>query len=295
MSGPVILSCALTGGSPESVNKSQYVPRSPQQIADQALEAEQEGAAIAHIHVRDPESGAPSVKVEYYEEVVDRIRSARSKLIINLSTGAGGLFRSRQDGEVGFEPHPGSNPPMSPYERVEHVLRCKPDICSLDIATLNFGFGMQMINDPEHLAEMAGLIHDAGVKPELEVFDLGHLTLALDLFKRGVLKTPAFFQFCLGIPFGAPALPETVSLMRSMIPKGSVWSAFAIGSAEFQMAAIATSMGGHIRVGLEDNLYSGRGQLAKSNAELVTKANNLIFEMGFSLATPEEARNILGL
>lgn len=293
MRGPIILSCALTGGA-DTTKKSPYVPVTPKAIAEHALNAEAAGAAVAHIHVRDPQSGRPAVNIEYYEEVVDRIRSAGSNLIINLTTGTGGLFQAREDGTCGFEPCLAVNPPMTARERVAHVLKIRPDICSLDIATMNFG-PIPMINTPAQIAEMAGLIAQANVKPEIEVFDLGHLRLAIDLLERGVLRSPAFFQFCLGIPWGAPALPEAVALMRSMLPRDSVWSAFAISTEEFPMVATAAAMGGHVRVGLEDNLYIERGKLAKDNAELVTKARQIIADLGYSLATPAEARKILSL
>ena len=293
MRGLIIVSCALTGGA-DTTTKSPYVPVMPQQIADHALQAEAAGAAIAHIHVRDPHSGRPSVSIDCYTEAVERIRSEGSQLIINLTTGPGGIFQARSDGRSGFEPCFAANPAMSPQERVAHVLRLRPDICSLDIATMNFG-EIPMINTPAMIKAMADLIAEAGIKPELEVFDLGHLRLAANLLERGILRSPGFFQFCLGIQWGAPASPEAVSLMRSMLPPGSAWSAFAISSDQFPMVATAAAMGGHVRVGLEDNLYIEKGKLAKNNAELVAKACDIITSLGFSVATPRQAREILGL
>jgi uncharacterized protein (DUF849 family) len=182
----------------------------------------------------------------------------------------------------------------SPAVRVQHILNIKPPVCTLDVATLNFGEQVFM-NTPAHLREMADAIHDAGVKPEIEVFDLGHIVLAKQLIKEGHLKQPPLFQLCLGIPYGAPATPEVLLLMRDMLPEAAVWSAFGISSAEFPIVAHSVIAGGHVRVGLEDNLYMSKGVLAPSNAALVARAARIICELGEEVATPDEAREIFGV
>jgi uncharacterized protein (DUF849 family) len=281
----VIVSCAVTGGA-DSAHVSPAVPRSPAQIAAEVLAARRAGAAIAHVHVRDPETGKPSRELAYYRETVARVRDAGSDVLLNLTTGPGASFL------------PGSNDPLGnfvdPMERIAHVLELRPQICSLDVATMNFG-ARAMVNVPGQLAQMAKAIRDAGVKPELEVFDLGHVQLAAKMIADGEIGAPPLMQLCLGIAWGAPATAEGMIAMRSLVPPGCHWSAFGISRQQFPMVAQSVILGGHVRVGLEDNLYLSRGVLAPGNAALVERAVTIIEALGASVATPQEAASILGI
>ncbi len=291
MARPVIISCAVTGGSGEAPKKSQYVPITPEQIANDCIAAAKAGANITHIHVREPSTGNGSMELKYYREVVDRIRNSKVEVLINLTTGTGGMYvPSKEDpGRAG----PGSNI-TTPEARVAHILELKPDVCSLDVATMNMTNTVFM-NTPSHLEKMAMMIASAGVKPELEVFDHGHLRLAADMVKRGLIKSPPLFQMCLGIAWGAPADTETMTLMRSQLPPGAVWAAFGISRHEFPMAAQAVILGGHVRVGLEDNLYIAQGKLSAGNAPLVERAVQIIEALGERRATIAETRQLLGI
>jgi uncharacterized protein (DUF849 family) len=285
-----IITCAVTG-SITRPEQHANLPITPPQIAAAAIEAAKAGAAIAHIHVRDPETGAPSMALEHYREVVDRIRSSGSDLIINLTTGPGGRFiPSEDDPKVAA---PGSNL-MRPEKRVEHVVALRPEICSLDLNTMWFGSSV-VINTPKSAATMARAIREAGVLPELEVFDSGDIQLAHQLLEGGVLARPALFQVVLGIRNGFPATPETLLYARSLLPGDAHWAAMGIGRMEFPIVAQACLLGGHVRVGLEDNLYLGKGVLAPSNAALVERAVTIVELLGRSVATAAEARAILGL
>lgn len=290
MASKTIITCAVTG----SITKPEQhpdLPITPRQIADAAIGAARAGAAIVHIHVRDPASGAPSMDLELYREVVERIRSSDTDLIINLTTGPGGRFiPSDDDPKVAA---PGSNL-MPPERRVEHVIALRPEICSLDLNTMWFGNAV-VINTPRNAAIMAKAIRAAGVLPELEVFDSGDIQLAQQLLADGALARPALFQVVLGIRNGFPATPETLLYARSLLPDDAMWAAMGIGRMEFPIVAQACLLGGHVRVGLEDNLYLGKGVLAPSNAALVERAANLVELLGGSVATPAEARDILGL
>lgn len=288
MSEPTIITCALTGAG-DTVSKSPAVPVTPKQIADQAIDAAKAGAAVVHIHVRDPASGAPSVEFSHYAEVVDRIRESRVDVVLNLTSGPGSLYSA--EGSV-LRPAPSVNPPMTPLQRLDHILKLKPEICSLDVATLNFG-PIAMVNLQADLEFMGRIISEANIKPELEVFDLGHIRLAKHLLDTGVLKNPAFFQFCLGVPWGAPARSDVLKLMRDMLPTDARWSAFGISHHQFKIAAAACEIGGHVRVGLEDNLYISKGQLASSNAQLVEEAARIVSRQGSRPASAAEARKML--
>ena len=290
MARPVIISCAVTGGAP-STKLSPYVPVTPEQIANECIAAAKAGAAIVHIHVRDPETGGGSMEKKHYKEVVDRIRSNGIEVLINLTTGPGASYTP--SAEDPRRATPGSTM-STPARRVEHVLELKPDICSLDVATMNFGDYVFM-NTPGHLKEMAQMINESGVKPELEVFDVGQVRLANDLIAKGFLKSPALFQLCLGIAWGAPATTEAMLLMRNLLPADSVWASFGISRHEFPMAAQAVILGGHVRVGLEDNLYLEHGKLAPGNASLVQRGVEIINALGEKPATVKETRQILGL
>jgi len=281
MQRKVMISCAVTG-SADTPGRNPAVPVTPPQIAQSAIDAAKAGAAIVHVHVRDPQTTRPSMELALYREVVERIRDSGTDVLINLTTGPGARFvPGKEDPE---KPGPGTTLRL-PAERVRHVLELKPDICSLDMGSLNMG---------PHEA-MAVAIREAGVLPELEVFETGHLLLAKRMIESGHIKPPGMFQICLGIAWGQPASPEAMSYMRSLLPANSPWFAFGISLHQFPMAAQAVLLGGHPRVGLEDNLYLGKGKLAPSNAALVEKAGKIIDLLGDNLATPSDARQMLGL
>lgn len=287
----IIISCALTGGASGTRERNPAVPVSPQEIAEQAIDAARAGAAIVHIHVRDPATGEPSSKFEYYQETVSRIREAGSGVLINLTTGPGCILNIPTDEPYRVEPIAHSQL-MTPAQRIEHILKLKPDICSLDVATMNVGDAV-FANPVPHLKLMAEGIRKSGVIMELEVFDLGHVRLAQHLMQSGALPRNCYFQFCLAVPWGAPATPEVLASMRNMLPDETTWSAFGIGPDQFPMVAVSAVMGGHVRVGLEDNLYVAHRQLAKSNAELVSKAARIVRDLGFEVAAASEARETL--
>lgn len=288
MARKVIISCAVTGGGALTKN-SRYVPITPEAIAREAIAAASAGAAVVHIHVRDPETGAPGGGVELFRDVVSRIRDSGTDVVINLTTGPG----ARYDPPI-EDPRRADVVVQPPADRVRHVVELRPDICSLDVATMNFG-PSPIVNSPEHLRYMAKAIYAANTKPELEVFDLGQVGLALHMMQQGDIRQPAFFQFCLGIPGGAPATTEALLAMRNMVPPGTVWSAFGISRWEFPIVAQSVILGGHVRVGLEDNLFLGRGELAQGNAPLVERAAGIIQALGEDVASPAEARQILSL
>lgn len=289
MTRPVIVSCAVTG-SGDTTNISPYVPITPEHIAHEALAAHAAGAAAVHIHVRDPETGAPSRSLGLYREVLGIIRESGSAVIINLTTGIGARFSPDE-----ADPNRNAGVGMAlPEERTRHVLDLRPDICSLDVATMNFG-RHAFVNTPDHIERIARAVREAGVKPELEVFDLGHIALARHLCAHGLFEDPPFFQLCLGVPWGAPATPESIMAMRSQLPASANWSAFGVSAQHFPMVALSVILGGHVRVGLEDNLYMARGELAEGNAPLVERAVRIIRDLGGSVASPSEARRILGL
>ncbi|WP_213770575.1 3-keto-5-aminohexanoate cleavage protein [Bradyrhizobium sp. dw_78] len=286
----VIITCAVTGNltKPE---QSPYLPITPQQIADSALEAAEAGAAIAHIHVRDPETGRPSMSLDLYRDVVDRIRARNAQLVINLTTGPGGRFvPSEDDPKVAA---PGTTL-MAPEKRVEHVEILRPDICTLDLNTMNSG-GEVVINTPRNVRKMAERIKAVGVLPEIELFDSGDCHLARDMFADGSLKGPGLFSLVLGVKYGFNASPETMIYGRDLLPPGAIWTGFGIGRSEFPMVAQAYLLGGHVRVGMEDNLYMSKGVLAKSNAELVVHAADILRSVGATIASAADARAMLGL
>lgn len=287
---PVIICCAVTG-SGDTTGKNQAVPVTPRQIAESAIEAAQAGAAIVHLHVRDPQSGAPSMELALYRETVEIIRESRVDVIVNLTTGAGARF-------VPDPAEPSKGGPgttfTTPARRVEHVLALTPEVCSLDIGSMNMG-AHAFLNTPGHLAEMAAAVTEAGVVPELEVFEAGHVMLARAMIERGQLPAPPLFQLCLGVSWGQPATTEAMVYMKSLLPAGANWFAFGVGIRQFPMAAQAILLGGHVRVGLEDNLYLAKDVLAPSNAALVEKAVGIVRALGRSVASPDEARSILNI
>jgi uncharacterized protein (DUF849 family) len=285
-----IISCALTGNL---VKPEQHpgLPVTPRQIAEAALDARRAGAAIVHIHVRDPETGRPSMRVDLYREVVERIRDSGSDLIINLTTGEGGRFVPSED-----EPRvagPGTTL-AHPLLRVAHVVELKPEICSLDLNTMNSA-GQVVINTPGNVRKMAEAIVVAGVKPELEVFDSGDIHLANDMISEGLIPGRPFFQIVTGVKYGCAPTVETLAYMKSLLPPGAIWSAFGIGAREYPMLAAAHLLGGQVRVGMEDNIYIRRGQLTRDNAELVEQAVRLLDLLGSEPASPAEARAMLDL
>ncbi len=289
MTRPVIVSCAVTG-SGDTTKLSPYVPVTPKQIAGEALAAHAAGAAIVHIHVRNPETGAPSRDIVLYREVVERIRARSTSVILNLTTGPGARFTPDEK-----DPNRNASPGMAaPQDRMDHVLELKPEICSLDVATMNFG-QHAFVNTPAHITRIAEAVRAAGVKPELEVFDLGHIALANNLLAKGLFADPPYFQLCLGVPWGAPATPEAMATMKAMLPANAHWSAFGVGAQHFPAVAMTVVNGGHVRVGLEDNLYMSKGVLAEGNGPIVARAVRIIREIGAEIASPAEARKILGL
>jgi uncharacterized protein (DUF849 family) len=284
-----IISCAITGNMTTREHHPE-LPVTPQEIIKASLNAATAGAAIVHIHVRDPHTGKPSTKLSLYREVTDAIRAA-SDVVINLTTGPGGRF---VPGEIDPKIAGEGTTLTTPERRVEHIVELKPEICSFDFNTMNSGASV-VINTPTNLRRMARLITSAGVKPELEVFDTGDVHLAKDLLNEGLIPGIPFFQIVLGVKYGAEASPEALAYMRSALPPGALWSAFGISRFEFPMLAQSFLLGGHVRVGLEDNVYLEKGVLAPDNAALVAKAVRIIRDLGGTVATPREARQILKL
>ena len=247
MQRKVIISCAVTG-SADSPGKNPAVPVTPPQIARSCIEAAQSGAAVVHIHVRDPKTTKPSMDVALYREVAERIRASGTDMLINLTTGPGARFEHDPSDPTKAGP---SSTLRGPEDRVRHVVELRPDICSLDMGSLNMGSRV-FINTPAHLQTMAAAIREADVLPELEVFETGHLLLAKRMIETGHIKPPGMFQICLGIAWGQPATPEAMSYMRNLLPRESPWFAFGISLHQFPMVAQAVLLGGHVRVGLED-------------------------------------------
>ena len=288
-----IITCAVTG-SGDTARRHPDLPKSPGEIATAAIEAAKAGAAIAHIHVREPETGKPSRDVALYREVVDRIRGSETDVIINLTTGMGvDLFLGPDDDPLNFT---ADTDCVGQMERMEHVEALLPEICSLDCGSFNYmGQNYVYVSTQTMLEIGAKRLQEIGVKPELEVFDTGQIWFARHLVEQGLIDDPPLFQVCLGIPWGAPATPGVFQTMVNELPDGCNWTGFALGAMEMPVVAQALLLGGNVRVGLEDNLYLEKGVLAKSSAEQVEKAIRIIREMGHEPATPDEAREILGL
>ena len=289
----VFITCAVTG-SGDTVGKSDKVPYTPEAIAADCIAAAKAGAAVVHIHVRDPETGAPSREVEYYAEVDDRIRASDVDPVINLTAGMGGdvTFGSVESplplAEAGTDM-------VGASERLDHVRKILPEICTIDCGSMNFGEGdYVMTNTPSILAEMARQVQELGVRPELEVFDTGHLWQAKSLVEQGLIVDPIMVQLCMGIPWGAPPDLNTFMAMVNNIPDSWTFSAFSIGRKQLQYVALAAIAGGNVRVGLEDNLYLDRGQLA-TNRDLVERAVDILSGMNFDIMTPAEVREKMQL
>lgn len=289
MNPEVFISCALTGAG-DTVERSPHVPVTPAQIADSGLAAANAGASILHIHVREPGSGKPSRDIALYREVVERIREANDTVILNLTGGMGGDLIFGEADPLTLQP---DSDFVAAEERIAHILTLRPEICSLDCGSLNFG-DMVYATTPGWLRRMAGLIRDVGVKPELEVFEIGHLRMANQLISEGLIVAPPMFQLCLGIRWAADASPRTMAFLADMLPPGAVWAGFGLGAAQFPMAAQAVLLGGHVRVGLEDNLFLRRGVPA-TNADLVARAVGVIESLGGEVIGPDATRQKLQL
>ena len=292
MNREVFITCAVTG-SGSTQNRSSKVPRSPKQISDSALAAAKAGASIVHCHVRDPETGAPSRNLAYYREVTDRIRSADIDVVLNLTAGMGGdLVLGPTSCPL---PLSEKTDVISAEERLCHVAECLPEICTLDCGTMNFAEAdYVMVNTPGMLTDMGRMIVDLGVLPEIEAFDTGHLWYAKHLVEQGILHKTVLVQLCLGVPWGAPDDLNTFLAMVNNVPQNWFFSAFSIG--RHQMAYVAASVlaGGHVRVGLEDNLWLDKGDLAE-NWQLVKRAKSIIENLGARVLAPNEVRTKLGL
>lgn len=289
MSRDVFITCALTGAG-DTVGRSPHVPVTPEQIARSGLDAAAAGASIIHIHVRDPETGKPSRNLALYREVVQRIRERNDDVILNLTGGMGGdiVF----GGGDPFDLQPGTDF-VSAEERIEHILDLRTQMCSLDCGSLNFD-EMVYATKPSWLRRMAGLMRDAGVKPELECFEIGHVRMARQLIEEGLIAPPPMFQLCLGVKWAADASTRTMATLADMLPSGAVWAGFGLGAMQMPMVAQAVLLGGHVRVGLEDNLFLSKGVPA-TNAQLVEKAASIVGLLGHEIAGPARTREILGI
>ncbi len=294
MQWEVFITCAVTGAG-ATPDKSPHVPVTPEEIATSALDAARAGAAIVHIHVRDPKSGVGSRDVSLYEEVADRIRSSDVDVILNLTAGMGGDLVLGGD-EAVLPPNPTGTDMVGATERLAHVRSVMPEICTLDCGTMNFASGGDyiMVNTPGVLRSMAKQVQALGVRPELEVFDTGHLVQVHEMIRDGILDDPVMIQLCMGIAYGAPDDPTTLLALVNNLPKGAVFSAFSISRMQLPFVAMAALAGGNVRVGLEDNLYAGPGQLA-TNADLVARARTILESMNVRVIGPQEARDRLKL
>jgi uncharacterized protein (DUF849 family) len=285
----IMITCAVTGNL-TTPDQTPHLPITPEEIADACLGAAEEGACIAHIHVREPGSGKPSMKLEYYQDVVARIRARNRQLILNLTTGPGGRFvPSEDDPKVAA---PGTTL-MRPEDRVTHVTALRPEICTLDLNTMNSG-GQVVINTPGNVRRMAKVISAAGAKPEIELFDSGDIALMHDLLKDGTLKGPQLTSFVMGVKYGFQPSPETVIYARNLLPADAAFTAIGIGRSTFPMVAQSVLAGGHARTGLEDAVYIDRGVLAQTNAQMVAKARRIAEDLGSQIMRAGEAREMLG-
>jgi uncharacterized protein (DUF849 family) len=286
-----MITCALTGAG-DTVARSEHVPVTPAQIAEAGIEAARAGATIVHVHVRDPRTGRGSRDVELYREVVERIRASDVDVIINTTAGMGGdLVLDPQEPTRFVE----GTDLVNGVERLAHVEQLLPDICTLDCGSLNFGEDSTVyVSTPAILRDGAKHIQELGVRVEMEIFDTGHLWFAKQLVEEGLIDSPSLFQLCMDIPYGAPADPSLLAAMVNQLPPGSVWTSFALGRMQLPWVAQSVLLGGHVRVGLEDNLYLSRGVKA-TNAQLVERARTIIQAMGADVATPDDARELLRL
>ena len=291
MNRNVIITCALTGAG-DTTSKSEHVPVRPEQIAESGIAAARAGAAVVHVHVRDPQTGQGSRDVALYREVVERIRASDVDVVVNTTAGMGGDLVLDPKQPTRFVE---GTDLVSGVERLAHVEELLPDICTLDCGSLNFGEGsLVYVSTPDMLREGAKRIQELGVRVEMEIFDSGHLWFARQLVDEGLIDDPPMFQLCMDIPYGAPADPALLAAMVNQLPDGAVWASFAIGRMQMPWVAQSVLLGGHVRVGLEDNLYLSRGVKA-TNAQLVERAGSIVEAMGATVATPDDARSILKL
>jgi uncharacterized protein (DUF849 family) len=290
MQSRVMITCAVTGNQ-TTPEMTPHLPITPEQIAEACLGAADAGAAAVHIHVRDPKTGRPSMELDHYREVVERIRAKNRAVILNITTGPGGRFAPDPDDPKVAGP---GTTLMNPEKRVAHIAALKPDICTLDLNTMNSGKEV-VINTPPNVRRMARVIREAGVRPEIELFDSGDIALCSDLIKDGTLAGPILCSIVMGVKYGFQPVPETVFYARGLLPAGSIWTAFGTGRMAFPMVAQSYLAGGHVRVGLEDAIYLDRGTLAPSNAAMVEKARHIVESLGGQIASAQEAREMLAL
>lgn len=291
MNHEVIVTCALTGAG-DTVGRSRHVPVTPAQIAASAVEAANAGAAVVHIHVRDPETGDPSREVALYREVVRLVKESEVDVVINLTAGMGGDLVI--DEEDPLKPIDGTDL-VNATDRLPHVEELLPDICTLDCGSLNFGDGSRLyVSTPDMLRAGAKRIQELGVKPELEIFDTGNLWFATKLIDEGLIDPPPLFQLCMGIPYGAPPDPGLLQAMVHLLPDGAQWASFALGRDQMPWVAQSVLLGGHVRVGLEDNLYLARGVTA-TNGQLVERAVGIVHDLGATVVDAPRARELLCL
>lgn len=291
MNRNVIVTCALTGAA-DTPGRSHHVPVTPEQIAEAGISAARAGATIVHVHVREPKTGKGSREVAYYREAVERIRAADVDVIINTTAGMGGdLVVDTQDPTRALK----GTDLVNGVERLAHVEELLPDICTLDVGSWNMGEGNTVfIGTPDILRDGAKRIQELGVRVELECFEPGHVWFAKKLVEEGLIDSPTMFQLCMGVAYGSPADPLTLVAMVNQLPEGAVWASFALGAMQMPWTVQSMLLGGHVRVGLEDNLYLRRGVKA-TNAQLVEQARTIIEGVGSKVATPDEAREILNL
>lgn len=286
-----ILTCAITGAITDP-DSTPYLPITTEEIANSAIEAAEAGAAVVHLHVRDPETKRQSMRLDYYADVVERVRKANPDIIINLTTGPGATFIPGQK-----ILHVGERQSMfyTAEKRVAHIEALKPELCSFDFNVMHHAGDSMRVNFKPILREMAMRIKAAGTKPEIECFDSGDVRIALEFQKAGLIEERPLWQFAMGIKYGWDQTPEALSYARSMLPPDALWSAFGISREEMPMVANTWLLGGHVRVGMEDNIFLSKGVYAKTNAELVTKAKRIVEDLGGTLANFAEAREILGI
>lgn len=296
MKRKVVLTCAVTGDGPIHPKYPDY-PVSAKQIAQACIDAAEAGASVVHIHGRDPKTGIGDRSPEVFREIVERVRERNSDVVVNLTTGMGATFVPDPENEAIAH---STTDVASAEERVRHVLQNYPEICTLDATTMNLEGGIAgapdciFMNTPGKLRRMADLIRSAGCKPELEVFNPGDILLARRLVEDGHINGPPLFQICLGVKWSAPADVKTIVYMKDLLPKDAIWSAFGISRYQMEIVALSTILGGHCRVGLEDNIYLERGVFA-TNRQLVERAVRIIADLGCEVATPAEARDIFRL
>ncbi len=293
MNREAFITCAVTGAA-DTVDKHPAIPVTPQQIAEAAISAAKAGAAIAHVHVRDPETGKGSRKVELYREVLERVRDSGVDVIVNMTAGMGGDV-TFGEGENPLPLDETGTDMVGPLERLAHVEALKPEICTLDCGSMIFGEGNYvMVNTPDMLRTKARRVQALGVKPELEVFDTGHLWFVKQMVKEGLIDGAPMIQLCMGIPYGAPANLNTFMGMVNELPEAAIWSSFAISRMQMPWVAASVLAGGNVRVGLEDNLYLDKGVHA-SNEHLVERAREILVRLGVTVLNPAETRSKLGL